>query len=139
MVRTNVDAVCSTDTVDEQVQRPRRGHLRIQLPQGARSRISRVGERGLSRRRSLPIDRFEDTHRQVCLSARLQQGLWPVHAQPERQALDRFEVGRDLLALEAVTARSPPGERAIFVRQRYRGAVDFEFADILYALLAQGR
>ena len=77
--------------------------------------------------------------RQVDLAAHLEaRGQRPpVGAQAERHAADGPQVGRDVLADDAVAARRADGERAVLVHQLDRDAVDLRLDDVLDPLAAE--
>ena len=74
------------------------------------------------------VQGLEGLDRQVHLAPDLDHRGWIVDRQPMRHALDRPDVGGDVLADAAVAARGRAGEPAVLIRQGARDPVDLELA-----------
>src|SRR5207302_1812208 len=110
-------------------QRPRSRYLGIELTDRSGGRVSRVGERLLSRGRLVLVQTGEVSERQVHLAADLEQrgGIAPaatLRPRPNAQGdgPNRLEVLRDLLPDLAVSAGRSAREEAVLVHKRDRQA-----------------
>ena len=108
--------------IGEKLQRPLRGHARIELAQRARREIAGIGEHRLARGRLARIERGEIGVAHVDFAARfedLRRALEPL-----RDRFDNARVGGHVLALIAVAARRRLDELAVLVAQAAGQPVD---------------
>ena len=104
--------------------------LRIELAEAPRRRIAGIGEL-LRALLALPgIEPFEVAPVNDHLAAHLEQPRGVRGAQPERDALDRAQVGGDVLALVPVASRRALREHAAFVNEADRESVELGLAGV---------
>ena len=92
------------DAVDEQIERPRRGHARIELPQASGGGIARIDERFLAAGQRLLVEALETGDRHEHLAAHLERARHVGAPKLERQRLDGAQILRHVLARLAITA-----------------------------------
>ena len=113
------------------------GHLRrIEIPQRAGRRVPWIGEDGLAGLFTLAVDAIELGAREVHLAADLDR-VGRRLVQPERHGPDRADVGADLLAALAVSARRAPHEHSVVVGEGHAQAVDLQLGDVLDRLVLE--
>ena len=110
--------------VGEKAERPRSGDGRILLAQRTRRRIARIGEDGVAGRLLAFVEREERLLGHVDLAANLADLGHRAAFQLLRHVLERADIGGNVLALGAVTARRGGDEFAALVAQRHRQPVD---------------
>src|SRR5215204_3855672 len=100
------------DAVAEDRQGPLGGDTRVQLPDGARRQVARVGERPLPLCLLAPVELLEPVQRDVDLAPCLQH-LGVVAREPLRDGPNGPQVGRDVLPDGAVTRVAPRTKRPL--------------------------
>ncbi len=113
--------------VEEDVELPLRDHARVELPDRAGRGVPRVGEKRLPCLFAVAVDRLERGEGQVDLAPDFD---FPALADPERQGPDRLDVGRHVVALEAVPPGDGPDDGPVAVNDRDAQAVDLELAHV---------
>jgi hypothetical protein len=130
-VRGDARAGRVAQMIEIDVERSQRGDGRILLAHGTRRRVPGIGERRLPRLLQLPIQPLELRAWHEHLTADLdlrQRGQRPLECQ--RQAADRAEIGRDVLADPSVAARGPAQETAALVHEGDAEPVDLRLAHV---------
>ena len=94
-----------------------------------------IGEQRLTGIRLFLVDAFEDLAREIDLATNFDSSRTRrVHAargpQFQRDSSNRPDIGGDLVAADAVSARGPANERAVLVGERQAQAIDLELGDI---------
>src|SRR5258706_264865 len=84
------------------------------MAQRAGGGVARIRERRLAGSLALPVHLLEPRFGEVDLPAHLEQPRPAFALQPQRYVDDRLEVGRHVLALDAVAARGTRDEHAVF-------------------------
>ena len=111
--------------VSEETERPRRGDRRVELAQRAGGGVARIDIELLAGLRLLAIKFEERGFGHVDFAAHLAHRRNAAAFEPVRNVLKRLHIGGDVLAFGAVATRRAGDERAVFVAQRHRQAVDF--------------
>ena len=126
MRRRHRPALDRAERVGIERQRPLRGDARIELAQAAGRAVARIDQRlDLAVRGArLLVVFLERGARHVDLAAHFQHARPALAAQPQRNRLDRAQVGGDVLAGLAVAARRAAHEHAVLVAQADRQAVE---------------
>ena len=106
-----VDALAGAGAVDPGGERPLRGDRRVLLPERACGRVPRVRRELLARPGKALVQLAEAGQRQVDLSANLDDRRRVVAVHPQRDRLDRPQVRRHVLALDAVAASRAANEQ----------------------------
>ena len=110
--------------VSKKPQRPRCRDLGIELAQGACRRIARIGEDLAVRFQLSLIERCEIAVAHINFAAHIDQ-VWHASAlKSVRDVLDRHDVGGDVFAFDAVSARCRFLEQTLLVADRNRQAID---------------
>ncbi len=130
-----VAALDDSEAVDEQVERTRRRHTRIELAQASRRRIARVDETLLAARNRFPVEAFETGQRHEYLAPDLEHRRRSSGAQFHGQRLDGLEVLRDVLAGFAVAARRALHVHAVLIPGADGQAVQFRLGRIANGFL----
>ena len=113
------DAFHPTELVYPHVEPALRGNTRVELAQRARGAVARVRDERIAPLRALLVELAEGVERHVDLAAHLDAGRRPRPGeQRERHGVDGANVGRDVLAPQAVAAGGAAYEPALFVGQR---------------------
>ncbi len=123
------------EVVEKDVQAARGRLARIEQAQGAGRGVAGVGEEGLAGLLAGPVDVAEGGDGQIDLAADLDLAL---DGDDERQGADGLDVGRDIVAAEAVAAGHGPGEAAVPVEDGDAEAVDLELGRIGDGPAAEG-
>jgi hypothetical protein len=123
-------AVDLADPVDEEIERPRSAHRRIELAQRPRRGVARIDERLLAPRGGLLVQAAESGERHVRLAAHFEQARRRPGVQPQRQRTDRAQVRGDVLPLLAIAARRRTGVHAVHVGRVHREAVELRLDGI---------
>ena len=108
----------------------------IQLAQGARGGIARVGKQAFARFLPGRVQADKNILGHVSLAPHLQGWYGP--AQPEGNTADGFQVSGDILTGFTVTPGSPPDKETVFVIKGNRQSVDLRLHHILDLLPRQG-
>ena len=116
--------------VAEERQRARRGDGRIELADRPGGGVARVGEGRQAFGGPRLVEAREGGQRQVHLAAHLDDGRRRGAAEPQRDRVDRPQVGGHVLADRAVAARRADREHAVAIGQRDREAVDLGLDDV---------
>src|SRR5207244_13053842 len=101
--------------------------LGVELAQRARGGVARVGEGGLARLLALAVELYEAGLGEIDLAAHLHQPGPALAREPPRHVHYGTEVGRDLLADQAVPARRAAAEQSLLARATPAGAVGLHF------------
>src|ERR687890_276396 len=117
------------DAVAEDRQGPLGGDTRVQLPDGARRQVARVGERPLPLCLLAPVELLEPVQRDVDLASCLQH-LGVVAREPLWDGPNGPQVGRDVLPNGAVAPRGSSRETAPLVAQGDREPVYLQLGDV---------
>ncbi|HEX2059445.1 MAG TPA: hypothetical protein VHK90_01765 [Thermoanaerobaculia bacterium] len=133
-LRRDLPPVDGDDVVDVRAETLLRDELRILLPERAGGGVARIRERLLPRFLELFIELREVAFGDVDLAADL-DGRRLV--QMQRQRADGADVRRHIIAVHAVAARRTLDERAFFVSERDRHAVDLQLGFVFDALFAE--
>src|SRR5439155_5895013 len=104
--------------------------LGVELAQRARGGVARVGESGLARLLALAVELYEAGLGEIDLAAHLHEPGPALSREPQRHVHHGTEVGRDVLADQAVPARRADHEESLLVRKTQGGAVDLHFERI---------
>src|SRR5262249_5595196 len=123
-LRRELDALPVTSAVDPGGQRAVSRDRRVLLSQRAGGGIARVGRELLIRAGEAFVELTEAGKGEVDLAAHLDDYRRVVTLHAERDRLDRAQVRRHVLALDAVAARRTTYEDAVLVRQVDREPVD---------------
>ena len=126
-VARQVQTVAVADAVAPDRQGPAGRHRRVHLAQAPRRRVARVGEGGQALLGAGGVEVGEGRQRQVDLSAHLDHARGRRSArQPQARGdrADRAQVGRHVLADDAVAAGGPRHEEPVLVDQRDGEPVD---------------
>src|SRR5262249_26652488 len=132
-LRFDARAVRGDEMVDVRAETARRGELRILLPQRARRRVARIGELLFFVEPFVQL--LEILFRDVDLAAHLE--AFDLRVDAQRQRAHCANVRRDVVAAHAVAARGRARERAAFVQQIDRHAVDLQLRFIFDLLRAE--
>ncbi len=123
--------------IDERAEAARGDQLRIERPHRARGRVAGVGEQRLVGLLALAVDARERRARKEDLAAHFDGAAGAAAGQRQRQGADGADVGRDVLALDAVAAGDAADQRAgRVVGQRDAQAVDLQLGDVRQRLVA---
>ena len=114
--------------VDEDVQGPLRGAGRVQLAQGARGGVSRIGVGWQALGDSLLVEPSELGLGEVDLAPDLEDPGRGVSQDPERYALDGPEIQGHVLTGDAVAPGGAAHEDAVLVGEGYRQAIVLQLA-----------
>ena len=115
---------CGTPGIGEEAQRPLGGDTRIELAERTGSRIARIRKHlptGLGLRRVEPA---EILGAEIDLAAHLDHIRYARALELMRDLADRADIGRDVLAFNAIAACGRPDKRATFITDRDGEAVD---------------
>ncbi len=117
--------------IREKLQRPARGHRRVQLPHGAGGGVARI-DVGLEAGGLLArIQRVEIAALHVHFAANFEHfRCHLLFAQPLRNGANRPHVGGDIFADFAIATRRRHREHTVLVAQTDRQAVELEFRDV---------
>ena len=122
--------------VDPRRQGAVRGDRRVLLAERARGRVARVRRELLIRPGQPLVQLAEAGEREVDLAAHLDHGRRAVAVHSQRDRLDRSQVRRHVLPLDAVAPRGASHEDAVLVREVDGEAVDLRLdhpGDVLVA------
>ncbi len=117
--------------VSEEVQPSGGHHLGVELPQGARAGIARIGKEGFPALLALGVDGLKSVVGDEGLAAHFHPGRWLLELQSQRHRLDGAHVGGDLLTAAAISAGGGAHQHPIGVAQGQGIAIDLELADVL--------
>lgn len=134
MQRRRREALSVPQAVADHPQLAPRGDRGVLLPQRARRRVARIGERELAVLHQAGVERLEVGHPEEHLTAHLEHGgngVLVAGRQPLRDVLDGARVQRHVLTGAAVAAGGGAFQSAVAVDQRQRHPVDLQFAQIV--------
>ena len=117
-------SLISPQRIGEEAERPRRRDRRVELTQRTGRGVARIDIELLAGLRLLAIKVEERSLGHVDFAAHFADFRHAPALQPLRHVLQGFHIGSDVLALTAVAARRAGDQRAVFVAQRHRQAVD---------------
>ena len=120
--------------IGEEVERPRRGDLRVELAKRAGGAVSRIGDRLQPLLLQALIEGAELGVGHVDLAAHLDD-VGRLRRQLVRHTSDGAEIGGDVLAFVAVAARGGADQPALLVAERAGQAVDLRLGEDVDALL----
>ena len=123
--------------IDPDAQPSGGGHRRVLLPNATGGCVSGIGEETLTLLELGLVERFERGVVHVDLAPHLEQRGHVVSQQPQRDLIDRSEVGGDVLAGRSITTSCALNEHAILVRQHHGEPVDLELAGIALGLATE--
>src|SRR6202020_2309063 len=123
-------ALDHSDTIDEYVERTRRGHARVELAQAAGGGVAWIDEGFFAAGRRLLVESAKSCQWHEHFAAHLEHSRKFCAAQLERQRLDGSQVLRNILARFAVAAGRALHETAIFVARGERQTVEFRLRRI---------
>ena len=123
-------ALDHSDAIDEQVERTRRRHARVELAQAAGGGVAWIDEGLLAAGCRLLVEPPKSRQRHENFAAHLEHFRKFRAAQPERQRLDGSQVLRNIFAGFAVAAGRALHETAVFVARADRQTIQFRLGRI---------
>ena len=123
--------VVARKLVERAVQPAARHHRRGLLLERAGRRVARIGQQRFARRLAFGVEPVERDVGHEHFAADFEQLGPPLALQPQRYGADGADVGRHVVALDAVAARRGQHQLPVFVGERDGRAVELQFADQL--------